>query len=103
MNDFKHMDSVVDYICHSLEDEPETWVFETYTMSKKGIKYWIGAGSDRSITKMWNGRTTDTVFSEEQGKRIRKSYNRAREIIASEAQKKVISSMKPWWHKLLGI
>ena len=119
MNDFKHMDSVVDEICHSLENEPETWKFESCTMSKNGVTYWTTTTGSYAITQTWNG-ARETVFSKEQGLRIRLSYEKAREITASEAQKKIIESMrhpkpadewpkvviedhKPWWHKLLGI
>ena len=122
MNDFKHMDSVVDEICHSLENEPETWKFESCTMSKNGVKYWTAMSC--YITDTWMSGTRETVFSKEQGRRIRLSYEKAREITASEQQKKIIQSMKekepeikagdqwekvviedhkPWWHKLLGL
>lgn len=103
------MDSAVDKLCKSLMEEPHLWRFETYTFNKRGdsMQYWGGTGEGPIMT-IWNGSSQDTVSSYEQGKRIRRAYNVAREKQASVAQQKVIDSLrvkeentsnpeKKWW------
>lgn len=80
-------------MCESLENDPYRWTATTHTLidNKTGIEYW---SSDRGqITSTWNGRSTNRVFSEAQGIRIWKSYEKMREIKASAAQQRVIQSL----------
>lgn len=107
--EFDYMWDAVNEICRSLEEEPHKWIFETYTFKKKWCRteYWIGFGT--SFTEIWNGRTTSRAFSHEQGKKIFKSYNMARQSQADAAQKSIIEEVlakpqpleekacRPWW------
>jgi len=91
MNKFEHMEDFVNKLCEALENNPQDFVFNPHTFTMKGSKtvFW---NDDHSgiICKTWNGYTTDTVFSEQQGRRIKKSYEVARSKVASEKQKEVL-------------
>lgn len=97
---FDYMDEAVEAICKSLENEPEKWVFETYTFHKRGssVRYW---STFSSITEIWDGRASHTVFSGEQGDKIKSSYHIARAKQADLNQIKVLKdivvSEKPWY------
>lgn len=88
------MNSVVDEICNSLENDPDRWVIASYTLDdkKSGIKYWIDT---RRIADTWDRGSANNVFSYEQGSRIYDSYIVLKNIKGSEEQRRVISSMKP--------
>ena len=93
MSKFDYMEKTVNEICHSLENTPEHWEFETCTFKNilTGVEFW--ASDDNSpITESWESGTADKVFSVNQGKRIRKSYNIAREKSASVRQHKIRES-----------
>lgn len=93
----KVMDETVKEICNSMVNNPNRWEISTYTLNDKvyGLRYWL---DDTTITKTWNGRSCDVVFSYEQGKEIFSSYKLMREHKATNAQQKVIKSFnKQWW------
>ena len=109
MSKFDYMEKTVNEICSSLENTPEHWKFETYTFKNilTDVEFWAGEGNS-SITESLESGTADTVFSVEQGKRIRKSYNIARKKSASVRQQKInesfgkmadnkLNSKGNWW------
>ncbi len=103
------MDGVVKEICESMLNNPNRWRIETYTIKDKqsGVEYWIDNGWQGSITHIWNGRSRDEVFTEEQGHLVYEAYIRMKEYKASAAQEKVlasfkvkskeVTSQKAWW------
>lgn len=100
------MGGVVKEICDSMKNNPNRWEITTYTLNdkKSGLRYWLGLG-DTEITKTWNGRSNDTVFTCTQGQEIFQAYLLMREYKASAAQEKVLASFKgkqttkdkSWW------
>lgn len=94
MNPYELMEETVDKLCKSLKEEPHAWKFETCTFKKKGtdIEYWCSGGGP--ITEIWLGRGCNQVFSEQQGKRIRESYNIAKQTQASVLQEKIMKSFQ---------
>lgn len=104
------MEEAVEQICWSLVNESHLWVFETFTFHKKGtnIEYWCSAGTSESITET-RDVSLSKVFSYEQGVRIKKAYDIARENQASVKQQEIIEAMtvkqkdqseqntKRWW------
>lgn len=88
------MDDVVQKLCDSLVTNPHDWVFDIYTFYNKNAKtqYWVG--TDKWITKIFNGRNTHEVFSVQQGVKIFNAYVKARETQATLEQQKVIDSFK---------
>lgn len=105
MSQFDIMNDTVEEICKSLVEEPHQWEFSTYTFKHKRAKveYW-GCTDSQSITNIWNGRSQNQVFSDEQGRKIAAAYKKARKLQADDAQLKVISSMdklksskRHWW------
>ena len=95
MTDFEYMNDAVDALCKSLIEEPENWVFSTYTFQKQGsnIRYW-DEQLCRAITETWNGGSLNKVFSVEQGHKIRDAYQVARIKQASCAQNQVLEELK---------
>lgn len=91
------MDETVKEICDSMLNNPNRWLITTHTLDDcvSGVKYWIDPYNDESITQIWNGSSRDTVFTKEQGKLIRNAFFEMRKYKASEAQLKVMESMKP--------
>ena len=105
MSQFDVMNDTVEAICKSLVEEPQQWEFSTYTFKHKRskVEYW-GDMRHHSITNIWNGRSQNQVFSDEQGRKIAEAYKKARKLQADAAQLKVISSMdklrsskRHWW------
>lgn len=102
MSEFVFMQGIVDEICSSMINDPHRWQIKTHTLKdlKCGVEYWVGSW-DTEITSIWNGHSTDEVFSTEQGDQIREAYERLTEIKASKAQEKVLRSFKNnsknWW------
>lgn len=92
MNKFEYMNDFVESLCNELENNPENFNFKTCTFNRIGSKteFWATDGN-RPITESWTGYSTDVVFSDDQGRKIRSSYNIAREKIASERQKRILS------------
>ncbi|MNQ42932.1 hypothetical protein D3C85_566440 [compost metagenome] len=91
------MQPTVDEICRSLREEPNKWVFTTYTFHKSGAdapEFW-GGDDEEPITSMWNGATRSKVFSLTQGVQIREAYCAARLIQASEEQLKIMAKFIP--------
>lgn len=91
------MDETVKEICESMLNNPSRWEISTYTLNDLvcGLRYWL---DDSSITKTWNGRSCDKVFTYEQGKVIFAAYSSMKEHKATLAQDKVIRSFnKSWW------
>lgn len=96
MSQFDVMEDTVTKICESLINEPFKWVFETCHFHHKNnpkIKYWDSISED-PVTEHWNGRSAVTVFSEEQGIRIRQAYLKARLVVANKTQQEIINSFK---------
>lgn len=91
MKDFDKMNDTVDAICYSLENECHKWDWNQYTLNGKGFEFWIA--NTNSITQTWRP-TQDTVFSYEQGKRIKASFEKCKEAKASNAQQKLMNSFK---------
>lgn len=105
MKNYNYMDSVVDEICYSMLSSPDRWEVNVYTVldKKSRNELWHGH-DDKPITKYWTGRTTEEVFSESQGIRIRQAFDKMREINSSLNQQKLISTFnekevktKRWW------
>lgn len=90
------MDKTVDDICQSMQSDPDRWVITTHTLNDKssGVKYWLSAYSE-PITEIWNGTSRDEVFTEGQGRLLYNAFCKMKEFKATEAQEKVIESMKP--------
>ncbi len=118
--EFAFMEEAVSDICDSLENDPNRWTIGTHTLTdnKTGILYWISGtyGTTGAITETWNGSSKNTVFSYEQGKRIRASFDIMRRTKANQAQLKVlratrknitdvkfkeIGERKPWFEKFV--
>lgn len=95
--EYKYMQGAVDILCKDMEDNPSTYSIGTYTFSKKGsgVEYWLPLGDREPITEVWDGCTHITVFSLEQGYKIRKAFDKLRDTIASEEQNRVILSTQP--------
>lgn len=92
MSKFEYMNDFVESLCKELENNPENFYFKTCTFNKIGSKVEFWASTDNEpITESWTGYSTDIVFSDDQGRKIRRSYNIAREKIASENQKRILS------------
>ena len=94
MSQYNLMEETVRKLCKSLEEEPHDWEFETYTFKKKGddIEYW--SSGSKPITEVWLGRNCNQVFSVDQGRRIRESYDIARQQQASILQEKIMLKFK---------
>lgn len=91
------MDETVKEICESMKNNPNRWEIDTWTINDKlyGLRYWL---DDATITKTFNGRSCDVVFTYEQGKQIFSAYKEMTEYKATIAQQKVIKSFgKQWW------
>lgn len=110
MKEFKYMEDTVNKICESLINEPHLWVFETnkFTKENSGVWFWSSLVNSESITQTWDGASVSTVFSYEQGERIKEAYDIARQKQASVKQQKIIEAMmnkekeseqttKRWW------
>jgi hypothetical protein len=93
------MDETVKEICDSMCKDPNRWQITTHTVNDKvsGVQYWLDRGSweQGCITHTWNGCSRDEVFTEEQGYLIYQAYIAMKEHKTSEAQQKVINSVKP--------
>lgn len=91
---YEIMDEVVDKLCYSLVNETEQWVFATFTFHNKKsptVRYWSHTNS-QSITETFDSKTSNKVFSHDQGKRIYNAYLKALEKKSTVAQQKVIDS-----------
>lgn len=90
------MDATVKEICESMKNNPDRWKINTHTVddTRSGIRYWT-SNINTTITQIWTGSATVTVFGYDQGVEIFNSYCLMCEHKASEAQKKVIRSFKP--------
>lgn len=91
MQNFDIMEPVVEAICNSLETEPESWTFKPHIMWHPEFK--VFSTSSSSITHAWDSTRKIEVFSEEQGKRIKKSYDLAYSKIGNTTQQKLIKSV----------
>lgn len=93
---YELMDEVVDKLCYSLVNETEQWVFAAFTFHNKkspSVRYWLQTGS-QSVTETFDSKTSNKVFSHEQGKKIYNAYLKALEKKSIVAQQKVIDSFK---------
>lgn len=106
MNDFKFMDKTVEEICMSMLLEPDDWSVEVHIVKhlKTGNQLWHS--NTTSIREVWTGKSTEEVFSKEQGVKIYKAFCLLREIKSSQNQQKLIDAFeqkevksKPnrWW------
>ena len=96
---FEHMEETVDKICKSLLNEPHQWVIGSPTFHKKGTDLEIQHDTvclfkDTEITRIWNGHSFEVVFSYEQGKKLRRAFNFARDKQASCSQQKLKNIFK---------
>ena len=78
MQDFTLMRPLVDKLCESLITEPENWDFEIWYITSPNhlgsIEIYMGTQNTFTETRSKKGSThTETVFSYEQGKLIKKS------------------------------
>lgn len=96
MNNFDFMNEVVDELCESMVLNPNRWHITTHCLvdTHTGIEYWLGMHEYRCITGVWNGHSTETVFSHAQGKRFAAAYKQLREVKASKAQQQVLRKMQ---------
>jgi hypothetical protein len=90
---YDYMNEAVDELCSAMVKNPERFSIGVHTMDdgKTGVEYWISGGG--AITETWNGRSSNTVFSYEQGKRVREAFSEMREIKASNAQQKILNGV----------
>jgi len=94
---FEFMEDAANELCDELENNPNRFTETTYCLvdNRTGIEYWIGSGSRNCITDTWNGRSSNRVFSSDQGERIAASFKVMREIKASAAQERVLRASRP--------
>lgn len=110
MNKFSFMEQTADAICISMRDTPEDWVISTYTVESKPtrVELWHSTLCYADpITQVWKYRTRETVFSNEQGVRIREAFSKMVEENASKQQQELINKFtkktpekgksKVWW------
>ena len=92
---FEFMDDAVDELCRSMEEDPDRWVINTYTLddTKTGVDYWIGLTGRGSITETRSFSSNHQVFSHEQGKRLWAAFERLRETKANTAQQRVLRGL----------
>lgn len=104
--DYSLMDEAVNEICKSLIVEPWRWQDTTYTLKDKykGTQYW--KNNYREVfTRVWNGHSTEKVFSVQQGKEIQEAYLIFKQNNASVTQQAILNSFKvenkvskqSWW------
>lgn len=87
------MDEAVEKLCKSLREEPKMWVFKAldfYHRDSPSVQYWHHY---YYITLISSGCITEQVFSTKQGQIIRDAVDFARNVQASEAQKRIIESL----------
>jgi len=98
-DEFSFMQETVDSICKSLVEDFNKWIIDSSTFHKIGTDVklqhnYVCLFKDPAITCIWNGSSYEKVFSEDQGKQIRKAFNFARDKQASISQKKLINTFK---------
>jgi len=91
---FDYMNEAVDELCYAMVNNPGRFSVGVHTMTdtKTGVEYWISTTGGSGITDTWNGRSNNTVFSYEQGKRLRDAFTQMREIKASNAQQRILNA-----------
>ena len=92
MSDYDFMQDTVDALCEDMENNPDNYRITTFTLDSlgDGVEYWTATGA---ITQIWNGHTTEDVFSYKQGVQIYKAFLKLQSVKSSVAQKKVIASL----------
>lgn len=93
---FEFMEDAANELCDELENNPNRFTETTHTLNdnRTGTQYWIGSSSRNAITEVWNRNSNDTVFSYQQGMRIRAAFEAMREYKANAAQEKILRSSR---------
>ncbi|MBO4576716.1 MAG: hypothetical protein J5680_06350 [Neisseriaceae bacterium] len=82
----KFSQEVIDNICYSMENTPDEWDIGTYTVEHiSGIELWF----DNNSFTYWNGHSSDNVFTDEERKRIKESFEILRTKKQSLAQRRI--------------
>ncbi len=85
------MQDTVDEMCRVMRETPDKFETTTFRVNfENGVSLWLS-----NFCEIWNGNTTEKVFTYEQARQLREAYDEAMQFKKTRTQEQIANKFKP--------